>query len=155
MSISIKKALLLSGLLAFAHSASAFFCPSNNYNSRPMYMVPPGYAPQPQQSYNNYQRINPAPQHAQTATATAGEKQVVSITANALSQPELVIKAGQTVTWVNQDRMPHTIMSLDNGGTSGELYPGMAIDKTFEQPGRYAYASGVRPNLRGVIVVTQ
>jgi plastocyanin len=68
---------------------------------------------------------------------------------------ELTIKPGTTVTWVNNDDVPHTATA--EGDTP--LFDSKALDTddkysfTFTQPGTYHYYCKVHPHMRGTIIV--
>ena len=82
----------------------------------------------------------------------------VSVIDNEFVPKELYIKAGQTVTWVNNGQTIHTVTADDNSFDSGNFATGAEYTHTFTQPGRYAYfcklhgASG-GVGMAGVIVV--
>lgn len=63
-----------------------------------------------------------------------------------------VVPAGTTITWANDDMMPH-ILSFD-GVTSPELEPGAEWSYKFIEPGVYHYRCRITPQ-RGVIVVEE
>jgi plastocyanin len=82
----------------------------------------------------------------------------VSAIDNAFSPKELHIKAGETVTWVNNGQTVHTVTADDNSYDSGLFNPGAQYSHTYTKPGRYSYyctlhggpgASG----MAGVIIV--
>ena len=57
-----------------------------------------------------------------------------------LYEPEMVtIAAGTTVTWVNQDKAPHTSTAGDESFDTGTLKRGDSGEVTFEEPGTYDY----------------
>ncbi len=61
---------------------------------------------------------------------------------NVLFDPSTVrLKAGNTVTWVNDDPMQHTVTSDATGGPldSGTMDPNGSWSYTFSTPGTYAY----------------
>lgn len=67
----------------------------------------------------------------------------------------LTIPAGTTVTWVNKDEVPHTVMSSDKRFTgSGALDTGDKYSYTFTTPGSYEYFCTLHPFMKGKIVVT-
>ena len=74
-------------------------------------------------------------------------------------QPErLEIKAGTTVTWVNQDDIQHTVMlgtpENRNGAVSLPLSgKGATASFTFDHPGDYEYFCERHPSMRGQIRV--
>ena len=65
---------------------------------------------------------------------------------------ELKVKAGTTVTWTNEDDIPHTVVSLNN-------FRSKALDSedkfsfTFTTPGTYKYFCSLHPHMTGTIVV--
>jgi len=72
--------------------------------------------------------------------------------------PELKIKAGTTVRWVNKEkRTSHSVIWLGpTGGFESErLFPGDAYERGFDKPGAYPYACGPHPEMKGVVVVTE
>jgi YVTN family beta-propeller protein len=83
------------------------------------------------------------------ATATAA----VGISKFAYAPAEIVISAGQSVTWTNADPVDHTITSSDKLWDSGSLAPNGSFSMTFTQPGTYAYFCSIHPFIRGTVVV--
>jgi plastocyanin len=82
----------------------------------------------------------------------------VSVLDNDFSPKELHIKAGQTVTWVNNGQTVHTVTADDNSFDSGDFGPGKRFAHTFTRPGRYPYfcqlhgaAGGL--GMAGVVIV--
>ena len=67
------------------------------------------------------------------------------------SPAQLVIHAGQSVTWVNQGADGHDITGSD--WHSGPLTPQEAYTRVFVQPGTYAYECTIHPEMRGSVVV--
>jgi plastocyanin len=63
------------------------------------------------------------------------------------------VKAGTTVTWINEDDIPHTVAS------SGKLFKSKALDTkdkfsfTFTTPGTYEYFCSLHPHMTGVVVL--
>jgi amicyanin len=66
---------------------------------------------------------------------------------------QLTIKAGATVTWTNQDDIPHTIAAVSKQFKSKALDTGDAYSFTFTTPGTYAYFCSLHPHMTGTIVV--
>jgi amicyanin len=66
----------------------------------------------------------------------------------------LTIPAGTSVTWVNQDDVPHNIVSSE-GKTlkSPVLDTDQKFSYTFTQPGTYAYFCGIHPRMTGKVIV--
>jgi plastocyanin len=71
----------------------------------------------------------------------------------AFTPQQLTVKAGTTVTWINEDDTPHTVAS------SGQLFKSKALDSedkfsfTFTTPGSYEYFCSLHPHMTGMIVV--
>ena len=66
----------------------------------------------------------------------------------------LTVPAGTTVTWTNQDDVPHTI--VDSEGKqfkSSVLDTDQKFSYTFSKPGTYTYYCSVHPKMTGKIVV--
>jgi amicyanin len=65
---------------------------------------------------------------------------------------ELKVKVGTTVTWTNDDDIPHTVVSPNN-------FRSKALDSedkysfTFTTPGTYKYFCSLHPHMTGKIVV--
>jgi len=92
--------------------------------------------------------------HAGDAPATDTGKQVAVF--NYKFDPAvLTIPVGTTVTWVNKDEVPHTVMSSDKRFTSsGALDTGDKYSYTFTTAGSYEYFCTLHPFMKGKVVVT-
>ncbi|MBA2519229.1 MAG: ScyD/ScyE family protein [Chloroflexia bacterium] len=90
---------------------------------------------------------------APAPVADTGATASVTIADFAFAPPELVVAAGETVTWVNQDWAPHTATAGDGGFDSGRLDQDGSFSHTFTEPGTYAYACAFHPGMTGSIVV--
>ena len=86
------------------------------------------------------------------ASAHAAETEV-KIDNFAFAPQRVVVKAGTTVTWINDDDIPHTVAS------STKLFKSNALDTkdkfsfTFTTPGAYEYFCSLHPHMTGTIVV--
>ncbi|PWC40835.1 plastocyanin/azurin family copper-binding protein [Azospirillum sp. TSO22-1] len=89
-------------------------------------------------------------------TVQAGET-VVSIANYRYDRQTVVVKAGDTVEWRNDEkRTSHDITFMEGGAASERLMPGDAFRRTFAAPGRYPYvceAHKERPEMKGEVVV--
>jgi amicyanin len=65
---------------------------------------------------------------------------------------ELKVKAGTTVTWTNEDDIPHTVVSPNNF-RSKALDTDGTYSFTFTAPGAYKYFCSLHPHMTGTIVV--
>jgi plastocyanin len=98
---------------------------------------------------------SPAPSSAPVQTAAVGGN-TISIKNFAFEPSILTVKAGTTVTWVNNDGASHTIVS-DTGSpvsfSSDPFATGASYTFTFTQPGTYAYHCSIHPSMKGIIIV--
>jgi plastocyanin len=68
--------------------------------------------------------------------------------------PNLVIPAGTTVTWVNEDDVPHTAVSDDHKSfRSKPLDTDDRYSFTFAAPGTYPYFCSIHPHMTAKIIV--
>ena len=71
----------------------------------------------------------------------------------AFAPQRVVVKAGTTVIWINNDDIPHTVAS------SAKLFKSNALDTkdkfsfTFTTAGAYEYFCSLHPHMTGTIVV--
>lgn len=65
----------------------------------------------------------------------------------------LTIKAGDSVTWENNDQRDHTVVAADGSFTSGNIGPGANFTTAFAKAGKYEYACSLHPRMRGVVIV--
>jgi plastocyanin len=69
------------------------------------------------------------------------------------SPGRLTVKAGTTVTWVNQDDIPHTVASDTKVFKSKALDTDDKFSFTFATAGVYDYFCSLHPHMMGTIVV--
>ncbi len=71
--------------------------------------------------------------------------------------PELKVKVGTTVKWVNQEkRTSHSILFTGPGGfESDRIFPGESWQRVFDKPGTYVYTCGPHPEMKGKIEVAE
>ncbi|MEJ6398685.1 plastocyanin/azurin family copper-binding protein [Yoonia sp. 208BN28-4] len=73
----------------------------------------------------------------------------------AFSPANLQIKAGDTVTWVNQDSTAHSAWeSTNNLFDTGLLQPGQSASLTFGSAGSINYRCRPHANMRGTITIS-
>src|SRR5579864_3984130 len=66
---------------------------------------------------------------------------------------KLTVKAGTTITWVNQDDIPHTVVATSLAFRSKALDTDDKFTFTFSTPGTYEYFCSLHPHMTGTIVV--
>ena len=87
------------------------------------------------------------------STTTPDSTTTVEIRNNAFNPAQLNVAPGTTVTFVNNDTVPHTV-TADNGlFDSGELAPGASYPVVLEGAGTVTYHCKLHPEMRGSIVV--
>ena len=76
--------------------------------------------------------------------------------------PDVTIKAGETVTWTNDEGVAHDVDKTSgpgpqfNSGPEGGMMEGDTFEHTFDQPGTYEYICRVHaPGMAGTITVTK
>ena len=65
----------------------------------------------------------------------------------------LMVKAGATVTWVNHDDIPHSIVCPMLKMKSHPMDTDESFAFRFEQAGTYDYICGLHPHMHGQVVV--
>jgi plastocyanin len=90
--------------------------------------------------------LRPSPGRAQQAA-------VVAIDNFVFTPAKLTIKPGATVTWTNDDDIPHTIVAKERQFRSKALDTGDSFSFTFSEPGRFDYFCGLHPHMVGSILV--
>jgi plastocyanin len=65
----------------------------------------------------------------------------------------LTVPVGTTVTWTNQDDVPHTVVSTDGVFKSKALDTDDKFSFAFSMPGTYSYFCSIHPKMTGQIIV--
>jgi YVTN family beta-propeller protein len=112
----------------------------------PMHSVPVGNAPR-----------KVAVQRAASAdTAQAGHaggSAHVAIRNFAFEPAQITVKAGQSVTWKNDDGAPHGVVFKDGTAGMDLMLPGKTFTQTFDKPGVHDYACSVHPYMTARVTV--
>jgi plastocyanin len=91
-----------------------------------------------------------APASVPTSTAAV----TVSMRNVKFASDSVEIRAGQSVRWVNQDMVDHTVTFEQPGPTSsGMMQTNGTFIARFEEPGVYRYHCSPHPDMRGVVIV--
>jgi amicyanin len=67
--------------------------------------------------------------------------------------PQITVKAGTTVTWTNEDDIPHTVTSTMQAFKSSALDTDQRYSFRFTTPGTYRYFCSLHPHMTGTIIV--
>lgn len=68
---------------------------------------------------------------------------------------DLAIKTGTTVTFENDDDIPHLVVATDGSFRSKALDTGDTFAFTFTKSGDFPYFCGIHPQMQGKITVSQ
>jgi amicyanin len=77
----------------------------------------------------------------------------IEIKAHAFGTPEVTVRPGTTVTWVNHDDDVHTVTSTADVFKSPGLDTNESYSYTFATPGTYTYFCTLHPLMTGKVVV--
>jgi plastocyanin len=68
---------------------------------------------------------------------------------------QLTVKAGTTVTWINEDDIPHTVVASARTFKSKALDTDDKFSFTFTTPGSFEYFCGLHPHMKATITVSE
>ena len=88
-----------------------------------------------------------------SAAAPAAAGPTVKIDNFVFGPAALTVTAGTTVTWVNQDDIPHTVVASDKSFKSKVLDSDERFSFTFTRPGEYDYYCSLHPHMTGKVIV--
>ncbi len=90
-------------------------------------------------------------------TASAQEKSAstaeVKIDNFSFGPAAITVAVGTTVTWINRDDIPHTVVSTEKVFKSKVLDTDEKFSFTFTKPGEYPYFCSIHPKMTGKVVV--
>ena len=92
---------------------------------------------------------------ASPAQSSQDREEEVKVTIDNFSftPQDITVKAGTTVTWVNQDDVPHTVVSNEKKFKSKALDTDDKFSFTFNDPGTYEYYCSVHPKMTAKVTV--
>jgi amicyanin len=94
---------------------------------------------------------------AAVCVANAGEKAMpneVTVENFSFLPQTLTVPVGTSVTWINRDDVPHTVVSTDKKTfVSPALDTDEKFSYTFTAAGTYDYYCSVHPHMKGKIIV--
>ncbi len=88
--------------------------------------------------------------NAQQAAPTTAE---VKIDNFSFGPASLTVAVGTTVTWINHDDIPHTVVSTNKVFKSKVLDTDEKFSFTFSKAGTYPYFCSIHPKMTGTVVV--
>ena len=92
---------------------------------------------------------------AKAATEEPSASGEVAIRQMQFAPARLIVKKGATVTWTQNDRMPHNVIASNGAFGSDTLTGGQQFSKTFDEAGTYGYYCSLHPSMRGEVVVVE
>ena len=84
--------------------------------------------------------------------ALAASTHEIKIEGMRFALPTVSVNRGDTVTWRNNDVVPHTATS-EGHFDSGAIAPGKTFSKKMDRPGAYDYICTYHPGMKGRIEV--
>jgi plastocyanin len=88
-----------------------------------------------------------------TVLAATPQNAEVKIDNFTFGPQSVTIKAGTTVTWTNEDDIPHTVVATAKAFKSKVLDTDDKFSFTFTTAGSYEYFCSLHPHMTGTIVV--
>lgn len=91
-----------------------------------------------------------------TATTARAEDATMNVKIDnfTFTPPLLRIKQGTSVTWTNDDDIPHTIVLTNLGTRSKTLDTDATFTCQFQKTGTFNYICGLHPHMKGQVIVT-
>jgi plastocyanin len=87
------------------------------------------------------------------APVVAADGTTVKIHDFAFAPAQLTVKVGTTVTWVNEDDIPHTVVASGKAFRSKALDTNDKFSFTFTAAGSYEYFCSLHPHMKATVVV--
>jgi plastocyanin len=94
------------------------------------------------------------PRFGASAQGAAKSQEVVVKIDNFSYMPhDLTVGAGTTIIWVNNDDIPHTVVSTTDLFKSKALDTDDKFSFTFDKPGTYEYFCSIHPKMTAKVIV--
>jgi plastocyanin len=97
------------------------------------------------------------PASAALACASGSESPAATVTIKnfAYAPTPVTVKAGQAVTFQNEDGVPHTATMLDGACDTGTISGGGSATLVFSAPGTYRYHCRIHPRMPTATIVVE
>jgi plastocyanin len=91
------------------------------------------------------------------STGALAATEVIHQQGRAFSSESATVKKGEAVTFLNDDTVPHNIMSISAGNefNLGSQPPGSSTDVSFKQTGEVAVICAIHPRMKMTIKVVE
>jgi plastocyanin len=86
-------------------------------------------------------------------TQSEAPAQQITIDNFSFAPQQITIASGATITWINNDDVPHTVVGTHQEFRSKALDTGDKFSFTFTKPGTYQYFCSVHPMMTGKVIV--
>jgi plastocyanin len=86
-------------------------------------------------------------------TAALAASHIVRIEGMKFQPERLEVRAGDTVTWVNADMVPHTVTAAARSIDSGSIAPKAKWTRVIRGRGEIDYVCRFHPTMKGTLVV--
>jgi plastocyanin len=138
-------------VLKLRHSRRSFANPANGFESH-------GYLSQDVLRALRltflFGALTATPCFAEDANNTgAGPVATVNIDHSTFIPSEITVAPGTTVTWVNIETMPHTVVDTNKAFKSKTLVRDGRFSFTFTTAGDFDYLCSIHPNMKGKVIV--
>ena len=92
---------------------------------------------------------------AGVSTGALAATQVIHQQGRAFSSESITVRKGEAVTFLNDDTVPHNIMSASKGNefNLGSLPPGSSTDVTFKDDGDVQVICAIHPRMKMTVKV--
>jgi plastocyanin len=90
---------------------------------------------------------------APAPAAPAPKTAAVSLVSKSFSPASVTVALGGTVTWTNNDSMPHNVTATGGAFKSTTLAPGAVFSFKFTTPGTFAYSCTFHGGMNGTVIV--
>lgn len=120
------------------------------------------YAPSKTQTTVQTSQESPVPTTQQATSPTQAQQgqNTITYTSSGFSPASLTIKAGTTVTWINNsgsglsvNSNPHPIHTSYSPLNIGTIVNGQSKSLIFDKPGTYGYHNHLNPSDKGTVIV--
>lgn len=88
------------------------------------------------------------------AGPTAPAETSVRMAGSRFEPATLTIRVGESVSWFNDDALPHTPSATDGSWESGNLALGQAFERRFDAAGSFPYLWRYHPGMAGTIEIS-
>lgn len=105
-----------------------------------------------------FMRMNPSSRSASQTNqniASQNIKDQVIINQNSFDPDPISIRAGETVTWINNESYGHDVTSDDGIFVSPKMATGDKYSFKFSKVGTFNYHCSIHPFMHGTILVTK